>query len=487
MHTQAPTALQTAQTRALRTGTPHAASGKFRLTKTALTSFLLGLYFITPWLRWTRAGESAQAVIVDIPARRFYLFGMEFWPPDLPLLLGLLIFSAATLFFVTAYFGRVWCGFTCPQTVWTDLFFGVDRRIDQRFGRDSTLGQAIKSALHMLIAVLTAFTFTGYFIDITHLGGQLATGIAPATAYVSLGVLTFTTYVFAAHTRENICLHMCPWPRFQSALLDSETLVVTYQSWRGDPRARARVPLRPELLDIGNDGPPAAHSYLAGSDAYRGDCVDCGKCVSSCPTRIDIRDGLQLGCIGCGLCIDACNTVMDRLDRPHGLIKLGTEMPAEPSMATAKRTRPRILRIKPMMFASVMLVSGSAMAVALANRSNVDASLEHQRQPPFVKMSDGSIRNDYALRFTHRGDDIASVAVTVEGLPGAAVRLSTSDEPSPAFICNRRSLSERVMVTVPMHSAPQGRVPVTVVLTERTTNAPLARLETYFWGPGGAQ
>ncbi len=482
MHSEA--VLQSTQ-RSARQGAPHAASGKFRLTKTALTTFLLGLYFITPWLRWTRGGETAQAVILDIPARRFYLFGLEFWPPDMPLLLGLLIFSAAALFFVTALFGRVWCGFTCPQTVWTDMFFAIDRRIDQRFGRDSATGQWIKSALHLLVALFTAFTFAGLFNDITMLGPQLIAGEAPVAAYVTVGVLSFTTYMFAAHTRENICLHMCPWPRFQSALLDPDSLVVTYQNWRGEPRARARVPLRPALVDLFSEGPAPSRSYLEENVAFRGDCVDCGKCVSSCPTRIDIRDGLQLGCIGCGLCIDACNTVMDRIGRPHGLIKISTDESA--LVPPSQQTAPRFFRLKPLLFASVMLVSGSAMAWALANRSNVDAALEHQRQPPFVKLSDGSIRNDYTLRFAHRGGDIASVGVSVEGLPGAAIRLSTSDLPEPAFTCHRKSTSERVLITVPKSTAPQGRVPVTLVLTDTTTNAPLARFETYFWGPGGGR
>lgn len=478
------TVMPTAQ-RTMRQGTPHAASGRFRRIKTFLTLFLLGFYFITPWLRWTRNGETAQAVLLDIPARRLYLFGLEFWPPDLPLLLGLLIFSAAALFFVTALFGRVWCGFACPQTVWTDMFFAIDRRIDQQFGRDSKAGQWVKSAAHVLVAFFTAFTFTGLFIDITTLAPQLISGAAPPAAYVTIGVLSFTTYMFAAHTRENICLHMCPWPRFQSALLDPDTLVVTYQNWRGEPRARARVPLRPALVDMFSEAPSPAASLLADNGPYRGDCVDCGKCVSSCPTRIDIRDGLQLGCIGCGLCIDACNTVMDRIGRPHGLIKMSTDQSA--LLPPGQQTAPRFLRVKPLMFAFVMLVSGSAMAWAIATRSNIDASLEHQRQPPFVKLSDGSIRNDYTLRFAHRGGDISRVGVSVEGLPGSAVRVSTSDLPEPAFLCNRRSVSERVMITVPKDSAPEGRVPVTLVLTDKGTHAPLARFETYFWGPGGAR
>lgn len=483
MHSQA--VLQPTQ-RTLPQGTPHAASGKFRRTKTLLTSLLLGLYFITPWLRWPRGGEWSQAVIIDIPARRFFLFGNEFWPLDLPLLLGLLIFSAAALFFVTALFGRVWCGFTCPQTVWTDMFFAIDRMVDKRLGRDSAAGQWIKSTLHVLVATFTAFTFAGLFIDITTLGPLLASGEAPVAAYVTVGVLTFTTYMFAAHTRENICLHMCPWPRFQSALLDSDTLSVTYHKWRGEPRARARVPLRPALIDLFEEGPVPARNLLSDSVGYRGDCVDCGKCVSSCPTRIDIRDGLQLGCIGCGLCIDACNTVMDRVGRPHGLIKLSTDDAA--LVPPSQQARPRLLRAKPLMFASVMLVSGSAMAWAIANRSNVDALLEHQRQPPFVKLSDGSIRNDYTLRFAHRGGDISKVGVSVEGLPGAAIHLSTNDFAEAAFTPgHRRSVSERVMVTVPKVAAPPGRVPVTLVLTDTTTNAPLARFETYFWGPEGTR
>lgn len=491
MHTHASTALGHASAQRPRTGTPHAATGRFRQVKTALTVCLLGLFYIVPWLRWTRGGESSQAVMFDASAQRLYLFGLEFWPHDLPLLLGLLIFSAAALFFVTSLFGRVWCGFACPQTVWTDLFFAIDRRVDRLLGRDHPLGQWAKTGVHVVVAIFTGFTFAGFFTDIVELGPQFISGQAPIVAYITIGVLTFTTYTLAAHARENVCLHMCPWPRFQAALLDQESLVVTYQNWRGEPRARARVPLRPEIATLDSSAyimPRAATASVAGNDAtttYRGDCIDCGKCVSSCPTRIDIREGLQLGCIGCGLCIDACNTVMERIGRPHGLINMAPELSSVGGCA-GKSGRIRLFRAKPMFFAAIMMVTGSAMAWALATRSDVSAAVEHQRQPPFVKLSDGSIRNDYMLRFSRLGVHDTDVEIQVEGLAGAAVRLSNSAQASFTQGA-RRSFSDRVMVTVPKGSVPKVRVPIAFVITERETHAPIARLETYFWGPGGVR
>lgn len=488
MHIQAPTALgQASAQRIPRTGTPHAAAGRFRQTKTILTTFLLGLFYLVPWVRWTRGGESAQAVMFDASAQRLYIFGLEFWPHDLPLLLGLMIFSAAALFFVTSLYGRVWCGFACPQTVWTDLFFAIDRRVDRLLGRDHPFGTWAKTGVHVVVAVFTGFTFAGFFTDIIALGPQVIYGQAPLVAYVTIGVLTFTTYTLAAHARENVCLHMCPWPRFQAALLDTESLVVTYQNWRGEPRARARVPMRPEIASLDSSAyiMPRAAAPASVSDngsTYRGDCIDCGKCVSSCPTRIDIREGLQLGCIGCGLCIDACNTVMERIGRPHGLINMAPEISAVGGCA-GKSGRVRLFRAKPMFFAAIMMVTGSAMAWALATRSDVSAAVEHQRQPPFVKLSDGSIRNDYVLRFSRLGMHNSDVEIHVDGLDNATVRLANHAHASFAQSA-RRSISDRVMVTVPKGSVPRQRVPIAFVITDRATHAPIARLETYFWGPG---
>ncbi|MFA5952127.1 MAG: cytochrome c oxidase accessory protein CcoG [Hyphomicrobium sp.] len=462
-------------------GVPASAHGTFRSIKTATTTLLLGLYFIAPWLRFARGPDAPdQAILVDIPGRRFYLFGLEYWPADLPLLLGVMIFAAASLFCVTSLFGRVWCGFTCPQTVWTDLFFEIDRRIDRLLGRKSGAATYLKPIIYSLVAFATAFTFTGLFFDITRLAPAAVAGVAPPAAYAAMAVLSFTTYVFAAHVREGICLHMCPWPRFQAAFLDTESLVVTYHRWRGEPRDRARVPLRLDLASV-----DLREHYGASPgqpDRLRGDCVDCSRCVNVCPTKIDIRDGLQMGCIGCGLCIDACNTVMKRIGRPEGLVRLGPEASADmPHLGPPPR---RYLRGRPLYFGAVALAAGSSVAYGLATRSTLEVSIEPQRQPPFVTLADGSIRNDYNFRVAHLGKARGELVFAIPGQKEAMVRIAGANGAHDGISWgNHRSISGKILVTFPRALAPRGRVPVTILMTEREANKPLATIQSYIWGP----
>ena len=457
---------------------PASVRGPFRTLKTSITTALLGLYFVLPWVRWDRGDRiPGQAVIVDIPSRRLFVFELEFWPQDLPLLLGLLIFSAVALFYVTTLFGRLWCGFACPQTVWTDLFFGIDRVINRWLGAESTRAALARTCAYGLIAMATALTFTGYFQDITALVPELLRGVAPVAAYAAVSVLTLTTYALAAHVRENVCLHMCPWPRFQSALLDPQSIIVTYQAWRGEPRARARVPLRADLET------PFLGQVGEGRNEGRGDCIDCGRCVSVCPTRVDIRGGLQMGCIGCGLCVDACDRVMDRLERPRGLIHFGPEFTAD--RPQQRVTRARLLSAKPLMFALFMLISGGSIAWGVAAGRNVDIAVEPQRQPPFVRLSDGSIRNDYAFRFAFRGPPVTAVRIEVHGLEGARTVFAGQGERTEVLHIaqGQRSVSDKVLVTISRAAAPKGRVSAVLRVRDAATGQELAQIETYFWGP----
>ena len=269
-----------------------------------------------PWLRWERGpGVPDQAVLIDMPGRRAYFFWIEIWPQEIYYLTALLILAAFGLFLVTSIGGRVWCGFTCPQTVWTDLFMWVERLIEGDRGARIRLDKAplnrakvakkgLKHGAWLLIAAATGGAWIMYFNDAPTVTRAILTGEASFAVYFFFGLFTATTYLLAGWAREQVCTYMCPWPRFQAALLDEESYVVTYQKWRGEPR-----------------GP-----HRKGQDWQgRGDCIACNQCVAVCPMGIDIRDGLQLECIGCGLCVDACNDVMRRVDRPLDLIALSTE------------------------------------------------------------------------------------------------------------------------------------------------------------------
>ena len=481
---------------------PHAVRGRFRRIKTALTVAMLGFFFLTPWLRWERGeGLPGQAVLFDLPGRRLLVFGLEFWPQDLPIAVGMMVFGAMALFFATTLAGRVWCGFACPQTVWSDLFFAVDRLIVRLVGKGAA-ERRLRTMAWILIALATGIGFTAYFIDAPTLPGLLLAGQAPAIAYATVLVLTGTTWLLAAYARERVCLHMCPWPRFQAALLDRQSLVVTYQHGRGEPRGRRRMPLRPDLAGPAPATPglmalvreatafsaPALSASAAVSAPVarlRGDCIDCTRCVTDCPTGVDIRRGLQMGCIGCGLCIDACNEVMAKLDRPEGLIRFDGE--AAPRLAARAALRVDWLRPKALAFGLAALLALGFSGYGMATLPPVSAHAEPQRNPPFVQLSDGSVRNDYALRLAHRRAGLAEVTLRVEGLEGAQLRLGTQDgAPAPLLrlaIGPDRSLDERLLVQLPRAAVPSGRHAITIVLSDPESGAELARLPSYFWGP----
>ncbi|MEO1017070.1 MAG: cytochrome c oxidase accessory protein CcoG, partial [Pseudomonadota bacterium] len=295
---------------------PMAVKGRVRTIKTAALIVLLAIYYIAPWIRWDRGpGVPDQALLADFVGQRFYFFWIEIWPQEIYYITGLLVLGAFGLFMATALFGRIWCGYTCPQTVWTDLFMFVERwiegdrnarmRLDKEpWSRRKLTLRVAKHSVWLVIALATGGAWIMYFNDAPTLVREFFTGQAGLAVYFFVFLFTGTTYVLAGMAREQVCTYMCPWPRFQSALLDEHSLVVTYQDWRGEPRGKHRK---------GDDWDD------------RGDCIDCKKCVAVCPTGIDIRDGLQLECIGCGLCVDACNDVMGRIGRPPELITFDSE------------------------------------------------------------------------------------------------------------------------------------------------------------------
>ena len=286
---------------------PRSVSGRFRNIKWTLMVFCLGVYYFLPFLRWDRgAGAPGQAVLVDFPNQRFYFFFIELWPQEVYYFTGLLIIAAMILFLMNAIAGRIWCGYLCPQTVWTDLYFAVERLIEgdrrERIRKSQSplsvrrvAEIATKHAIWLGIAWWTGGAWVLYFADAPTLVRELATLQAPFVAYVWIGILTFTTYTLAGFMREQVCVYMCPWPRIQAALTDEWALNVAYRRDRGEPRMSLKK---------------AEDERAAGQPA--GDCIDCLQCVAVCPTGVDIREGAQLGCIQCGLCIDACDPQFPR-------------------------------------------------------------------------------------------------------------------------------------------------------------------------------
>ncbi len=298
---------------------PRLAHGRFRAVKWIVMAVALAIYYGLPWLRWDRGPDLPdQAVLLDMAHNRFFFFFLEIWPQEFYFVTGLLVLAALTLFLVTSIAGRVWCGYACPQTVWTDLMVAVERlwqgdrnariRLDKEpWSIRKIFLKAMTHVSWLLIGLVTGGALVFYFRDAPTLAAELATGTAPAIAYLFLGIFAATTYLLGGIAREQVCIYMCPWPRIQGAMTDSHTLLVSYRTERGEPRGPARK---------GADG--------LVDWSTRGDCIDCKACVVVCPTGIDIRDGSQLECIQCALCIDACNEIMDKIKRPRGLIAYDT-------------------------------------------------------------------------------------------------------------------------------------------------------------------
>jgi cytochrome c oxidase accessory protein FixG len=394
---------------------PQSVHGLYRRIKWALLIVTLGIYYFLPFVRWDRGPNApSQAVLIDFPNRRFYFFFIEIWPQEIYYITGLLILAALILFLMNAVAGRIWCGYLCPQTVWTDLFFAIERFVEgdrrehmQRDGRKWTVGTwARKGAKHFLwlmVAWWTGGAWVLYFSDAPTLVKDLATGQAPFIAYAWIGILTFTTYTLAGHMREQVCLYMCPWPRIQAALTDEYALNVTYRYDRGEPRCSAK---KADQL--------RAHGELAG------DCVECLQCVHVCPTGIDIRGGANLGCIQCGLCIDACDAVMAKLGRPARLIAYDTDLNIKQRLE-GKAPIFKLVRMRTVVYAAVIAVVGAVMLYALATRELEGLSVIHDRNPMFVRLSDGAVRNGYTIRIVNKQRNTRDFSLSLNGPPAALI------------------------------------------------------------------
>jgi cytochrome c oxidase accessory protein FixG len=403
---------------------PQSVQGTFRKIKWALLVLTLGVYYLLPFVRWDRGPDAPdQAVLVDLAGRRFYFFFIEIWPQEVYYVTGLLILAAMALFLMNAVAGRLWCGYLCPQTVWTDLFLAIERLVegDRRehmlrdrkpWTIDWLARAAVKHVLWLGVAWWTGGAWVLYFANAPTLVWDLATFQAPFVAYAWIGILTFTTYALAGHMREQVCLYMCPWPRIQAALIDEDALNVTYRYDRGEPRASLK---KSEALRA--QGGPA------------GDCVDCLQCVHVCPTGVDIRNGPNLGCIQCGLCIDACDAVMVKIGRPARLIAYDTDINIKRRQGGLPAIY-RFIRPRTLMYAAMIAVVGSVMLYALATRQVEGVSVIHDRNPMFVRLVDGALRNAYTMRIVNKSHEPREFAVTIGSLSDAAVDLIGS-QPRP--------------------------------------------------------
>jgi cytochrome c oxidase accessory protein FixG len=390
---------------------PKAVKGVYRRLKWIALFVLLGIYYIVPWLRWERGvGQPDQAVLIDFENARFYFFFIEIWPQEVYYITGLLILAALGLFLATSLFGRVWCGFACPQTIWTDLFIAVERffegdrnarmRRDKKpWSFDKLWRKSAKHVTWIIVAAATGGAWILYFHDAPTIARDFLTGHAPTTSYVFAALLTFTTYWLAGHMREQVCTYMCPWPRIQAALIDDEALNVTYRYDRGEPRGSLKK---------------------SAAFAKKGDCIDCRQCIAVCPVGIDIRNGPQLECIGCGLCIDACNAVMDKVERPKWLIAFDTDKNVQRRLA-GEAPKYRLIRARTISYALIIAAIAAFMLGALANRSELDLSVTRDRNPNFVRLSDGGVRNGYTLKVLNKASEPRQMIVSFVGLAEEAM------------------------------------------------------------------
>ncbi len=458
---------------------PQRVSGVFRRLKTGLLIVTLGVYYLLPFLRWQRGpNEPTQAVLVDLAHRRFYFFFIELWPQEVYFFTGLLILAALILFLMNAVAGRVWCGYLCPQTVWTDLFLAVERLIEgdrrDRMRKDAgpltlrrVTEKAAKHAIWLVIAWWTGGAWVLYFADAPTLVVQLATFTAPFVAYAAIGVLTLTTYTLAGHMREQVCLYMCPWPRIQAALTDENALNVTYRVDRGEPR---------------NSMKKAATLRAAGEKS--GDCIDCLQCVAVCPTGVDIRAGADLGCIQCGLCIDACDSVMGKIGRPKRLIAYDTDVNIKRRQAGLAPVY-RVVRPRTILYAALIVLIGGVMLYALVGRSQYGIAVIHDRNPLYVRLSDGAIRNAYAVRLTNKDAVPQKFSLIVSGLKDAKIEIvgAEFDSTGREYVEVGPDKTQEVRVLVSTNAPERaGSTPVSFAARTEDGNSQVIAAD-HFWSP----
>ncbi len=392
---------------------PAKVKGFFRRIKWITLSLFLGIYYLTPWIRWDRGSNAPdQAVLIDTINRKFYFFFIELWPQEVYYFTGLLLLAGMGLFFITSLAGRVWCGYACPQTVWTDLFLAIERWVEGDKHRRIRLDKSkltfkklrkklLKHTLWIFVSLCTGGAWVFYFVDAPTLWLQILTLDIPFTPAFWLLFLTASTYIMAGFAREQVCTYMCPYARFQGAMFDNDTLIVSYDKQRGEPRGKNN----------------------------QGDCIDCKRCVSVCPTGIDIREGQQYQCITCALCIDACNNIMDKINKPRGLIRYTSEN-ALYTQVTPKSygfwgTLKRLHLMRPRSMVYFLLIAAISLGMLyglIFGRSMIDMSVIHARNPLFVQVKNGNIRNIYTIRFVNKTYKHGQFILSLKNAPSAQLK-----------------------------------------------------------------
>lgn len=390
---------------------PRSVKGRYRSIKTGILIFAYAVYFLLPWLRWEREVGSNQAVLFDIAGRRFYIFDLVVYAQDIFWLAGILVIGALLLFFVTGLAGRVFCGYFCFQTLWTDVFIFIERMVQGERNARMKLAQApwsndkviklgLTHFLWVLVAFLTGLSFTLYWGDAPVLGLQMLQGDAPFAAYATTLFLTLTTYVMAGLAREQVCTYMCPYARFQAVMFDSDTLIVAYDEKRGEREKGRQKPAKGLMTSAERD------------NAEVGDCIDCGYCVQVCPTGIDIRNGLQYQCTSCALCIDACNTIMTSIKFPTGLIRYSSEH-------ALKGEKTNLFKAKNIGYAFTLVITVGLLVWSVANQSDVEMLVQQVRQPLSVSLSDGRVQNRYNIKINNKTSKAVKYHISIEGLKDA--------------------------------------------------------------------
>lgn len=417
---------------------PRAVFGYFTKWRWLMVWLTQLVFYGVPWLVW----NDRQGILLDLEARRFYIFGLVLYPQDFIYLTGLLVVSALSLFLFTAVAGRLWCGFACPQTVYTKIFLWIEHKVEGDRSARMRLDQAdlsarklgkkwLKHTLWVLFALWTGLTFVGYFTPIRELLHELVTlNLGPWEWFWTL-FYSFATYGNAGFLREQVCKYMCPYARFQSAMFDHDTMIVTYDAERGEPRGGRSKKADPKSMGLGA-------------------CVDCTLCVQVCPTGIDIRNGLQYECIGCGACIDVCDEVMDKMAYPRGLIKYSTQNGMTQGWGRTQMLR-RALRPRVLIYTGILLLVCLAMAVSLWLRTPLKVDVIRDRGALARMVGQGRIENVYQLQIMNATESVQTYQIAVEGLPNVLLDTSTTVEVLPTEI---RTVAARVQV--PPNTAQSG-------------------------------
>lgn len=434
-------------------------SGAFNRLRTLAVYALLGLFYGLPWIQW----RGQQAILFDLPARKFHLFGLIFFPQDFFLLTWLLVIAAVSLFFFTAIAGRVWCGYACPQTVWTDVFVRIERWCEGNHQQQMKLDRAPwtaqkllrkggKQFLWLTLAAYTGITFVGYFSAIHELVPAMFSATLGGWETFWIVFYGVATYGNAGYMREQVCKYMCPYARFQGAMFDRDTLVISYDNLRGDPRgSRAR-------------GVNAREQGL-------GDCIDCTLCVQVCPTGIDIRNGLQLECIACTACIDACDNVMDRMRYPRGLIRYTTQ-------SSIEGAKVRLARPRTVIYGALLLALVLGFGLAVAQRRLIEVDVLRDRNSLFRQLDDQTVENVYTVRLINKDTQAHTMRFSVNGLPGAVLDAEQAEH----YVGAGAIVSVPIRIRVPTHTVSGTRALRIVALSE-DSSAIESSAEARFFGP----